>query len=88
MQHVDHRVVPGVASMRVDGVHLGFKNLVVVVQVLTRFLDDHEELNVALHGRHHALLPLFLVVGDVPGHLEQGHHVLIGFRRPPPSWSS
>ena len=66
-----------VAAVRVDGVHLGTKYLVVIVQGLPGRLDDGEELHVALYDGHDALPPLLLVVGDVPDHLEQGNDVLV-----------
>ena len=41
---------------------------------------DREELGIALHDRHHALLPLLLIVGGVSNHLEKSNHVLVALR--------
>ena len=46
-------------------------------------MENREELDVALHDRHHALPPLLLVVGDVSAHLEEGNHVLVALRLVP-----
>ena len=82
MQLEDYRVIPGVVSVHVDGANLCLKYLVVVVQGLPMFLDDHQELNIALHDCYHALLPLLLVVDDAAYHLEEDNHILVALHLP------
>ena len=70
-------MVCGIVSVRAADVYLRFKNLVLVIQGLSWFLDDHTELGLVSHDRYHTLFLLLLGVCDVPGHLEEEDSVLV-----------
>ena len=77
MHRIDNRMMPGVVSMRVADVYLHFENLVLVIQGLSWFLNNHTELDLVPHDRYRALFLLLLGVCDIPDHLEEEDSVLV-----------